>query len=277
MLMFNTPPDEISAEDRATVDGFVDRMLFEPRPGKSQALNAAVDACRTEIIAFTDDDALPHAGWLEAVIAPLVRMPDVDGVGGRVVPVYTESPPPRWYKRLVRRKQTHFLGPKHDHGSEARDYDVPEGTTLGPVPLGASCAWRTSTLRRVPFRSELGPNRATGMRGGEDTCLALEVLNGGGRIRYEPSAIVDHPVTSDRMTKEYVVEGFRRQGLEMGTILQILGRTVERPNRWRRTAGRRDLPAWVQRLWGPYRTLKRRIRREFASAVLASLSLDQKP
>ncbi len=90
------------------------------------------------IIAFTDDDALPHDGWLEAVIAPLERMEDVIGVGGPVVPIFEDVTAPAWYKRLVRRKATHFLGPKHDYGTVERDYVVPQGTALGPAPLGGT-------------------------------------------------------------------------------------------------------------------------------------------
>lgn len=273
LLVFNVAEDEIPADDLDGVAPLVDRVLFEPRPGKSVALNSAVEAAGSEIVAFTDDDAVPREGWLEAVVAPFEADGTLEGVGGRVVPVFPDAPPPAWYVRLVRRKPSHFLGPKHDLGDAEIDYELPLGDSISPVPLGANCAWRRSVLLRIPYREELGPNRATGMRGGEDTCLALEVLAAGGRIRYVPDAIVEHPVEPERMTRDYVIEGFRRQGREYGTVMRTLGRTVADPARMRRAANRGEDAWWLRTLQGPYKTFKRELRREFAREVCSSLSL----
>ncbi|MEM9379378.1 MAG: glycosyltransferase [Planctomycetota bacterium] len=273
VVAFNTEPSEISAADLAAVDPLVDRVLFEPRPGKSAALNTAVAACEREFIAFTDDDAIPAPGWLEAIVSPLVSDGEVAGAGGPVRPVFPEGGPPRWYRRLLHGKSTHFLGPRHDLGEGPRDYDHPTGGSISPTPLGANCAWRRDILVRFPYREELGPNRTTGMRGGEDTCLALEVMDAGERVRYAPSALVEHPVTPSRMTQDYVLEGFRLQGVEYGTILSLLGRTVADTSEMQRKARRGDTPWWLRSILGPYGTFKRNIRSEFARGACTSLSL----
>ncbi|MEM1451237.1 MAG: glycosyltransferase [Planctomycetota bacterium] len=273
LVAFNTEPSAISADDLASLEPLVDRVLFEPRPGKSAALNTAVAGCNSEILAFTDDDAIPAPGWLAAIVAPLRADGGLAGAGGRVRPVFPEGGPPRWYRRLVHGKDTHFLGPKHDLGDAERDYVHPTGGSISPTPLGANCAWRRDVLLRIPYREELGPNRTTGMRGGEDTCVALEVMDSGERVRYVPGALVEHPVTHERMTKEYVIEGFRLQGLEYGTILSLLGRTVPGTSKMRRKAMRRDAPWWLRSILGPYGTFKREIRSEFARGACASLSL----
>jgi len=274
LLVFNTDEAGLSAEDRGSVEPLVDRMLFESRPGKSAALNTAVAACSTELIAFTDDDALPAEGWLEALISRMEREPDLVGLGGRVLPLYLEGPPPGWYERLVGKKAASFLGPKNDLGGEPFDYAAPEGASFPSVPLGANCAWRRAVLLTYPYREALGPNRVTGMRGGEDTCVAMEILQAGGRVSYEPTATVHHPVAASRMTKEYVIDGYRCQGVEVGRILQVFGKTVENHDKWRRSAQRRPFPMWLQLIEGPYRTLKHQLRREFARAVCESLSIE---
>src|SRR5262245_11046394 len=66
----------------------------EPRPGKSIALGTALAAATGDVVAFTDDDVLVDAGWLEAI---RTAMADASTalVGGPVAPRW-ESPPPRW-------------------------------------------------------------------------------------------------------------------------------------------------------------------------------------
>ena len=99
----------------------VHRVISEPRPGKSLALNAAAAAARAEVCAFLDDDGLPEPGWLATLLASFEREGErLGGVGGRVLPREEESPD--WYRRLVEGRASHFLGPRHDLGNEARDY-----------------------------------------------------------------------------------------------------------------------------------------------------------
>src|SRR5216683_1570019 len=42
------------------------RREFEPRPGKSNALNRAIDVAKGDYIVWIDDDVLVDAGWLTA-------------------------------------------------------------------------------------------------------------------------------------------------------------------------------------------------------------------
>lgn len=44
------------------------RYVYEPRQGLSVARNTGVRAARGEIAAFLDDDAIPEAGWLSAIV-----------------------------------------------------------------------------------------------------------------------------------------------------------------------------------------------------------------
>src|SRR5580765_3816192 len=41
--------------------------LFVGQPGKSHAVNAALQAARGDLIAFTDDDVLPDPNWIAAL------------------------------------------------------------------------------------------------------------------------------------------------------------------------------------------------------------------
>ena len=43
------------------------RYVFEPRQGKSHALNTGIAHAKADVLAFTDDDVTFEGGWLGAV------------------------------------------------------------------------------------------------------------------------------------------------------------------------------------------------------------------
>ncbi|MEZ6003439.1 MAG: glycosyltransferase [Planctomycetota bacterium] len=225
-LIFNCAENAIPAVVRAELGALVDVLLFEPEPGKSNALNTAIARMQGEVIAFTDDDAIPGTGWLRALLQPFAEDAKVVGVGGPVLPQFDGDGPPTWYRRILARKPSTFLGPKHFMGNDPVDYTYPTGDKIDGVPLGANCAWRREALLRHPYPPTLGPNRATGLRGGEDTFVAIQIMAEGGRVVHQPSARVCHPVEAGRISREYVLNGHRIQATEYVRIMQHLGRPM---------------------------------------------------
>src|SRR5215469_11293809 len=57
------------------------RYLFEPKQGKSIALNTGIREAKGEVLAFMDDDVIVEPTWLRNVTAPLERG-ELSGVGG---------------------------------------------------------------------------------------------------------------------------------------------------------------------------------------------------
>jgi glycosyltransferase involved in cell wall biosynthesis len=74
------------------------RRLFEPTPGKSNALNLAIREARGDYILWTDDDALVDRQWLAAYARAIEERPRAVFFGGPVHPWFAE-PPPTWLKR----------------------------------------------------------------------------------------------------------------------------------------------------------------------------------
>jgi glycosyltransferase involved in cell wall biosynthesis len=70
------------------------RYAFEPRLGKSRALNAGIAAARGAVIALTDDDVSPADDWV-ATAATVLDQRGIDGAGGRILPRW-EADPPSW-------------------------------------------------------------------------------------------------------------------------------------------------------------------------------------
>src|SRR3954462_13260560 len=52
------------------------RTVFEPKRGKSRALNRALGVARGELLVFPDDDVEPLAAWLDELAAAAQRHPD---------------------------------------------------------------------------------------------------------------------------------------------------------------------------------------------------------
>lgn len=167
------------------------RYLFERRQGKSHALNSGIREARGNIIAFVDDDVWVEPTWLQNLTAAL-HNGQWSGAGGRILPEWTCSPP-RWLSL----KGRHALAPL-----VAFDLGLEPGQ-LNEAPFGTNMAFRKEMFEKYGgFRADLGPQAGSEIRG-EDTEFGDRLLAAGERLRYEPSAVVYHPVSENRIRKEY--------------------------------------------------------------------------
>ena len=167
------------------------RYVFEPRPGKSNALNAAIALATADVLAFADDDVTVHPQWLCNLAAPLMSGTWV-GSGGRVLPQWT-SAAPEWLDPEC----WMVVGPlvQFDIGLEAGQ--------LHETPVGTNMAFRRSVFERYGgFRADLGPCPGSEIRN-EDSEFGRRLLRASEPLYYTPSAIVYHPVPEDRLTKDY--------------------------------------------------------------------------
>jgi len=190
------------------------RYLFEPRQGKSFALNLGVEAATGEILAFVDDDIAVEPEWL-VNLADVFRDQRYDGVGGRIVPMWTCAQP-RWL-RMDGPYTLHGVLVAFEFGDERREL------TVGP--FGTNMAFRREVFEQHGgFRVDLGPTAGSEIRG-EDSEFCRRIMSAGCRICYEPRAIVRHPVPENRATKKYFQAWFfdhgraavRESGLPGGT------------------------------------------------------------
>jgi glycosyltransferase involved in cell wall biosynthesis len=95
--------DNGSRDGTAAVLGrYGDRVLavHEPKRGPSAARNAGIAATRNPLVAFTDADAIPEPGWLEALVAAAAAQPDVAIFGGRIAALVDAAPVARYAERL---------------------------------------------------------------------------------------------------------------------------------------------------------------------------------
>lgn len=274
ILSVNDSEAAFSAEVKKEFESLCTTLLFEPTPGKSHALNRAIEHSKGSILAFTDDDALPGPGWLRTLTAPLREEGSrLSGCGGPVFPVYPPGGAPSWFRYQLARRTSHFLGPYHHPSCQPHEYHR-DGSS---VPFGANCAYARSAIGESGFDPSLGPNRATGLRGGEDTELAKRILRRGERIRFVPDAVVYHPVAPDRMTKAYVKRGYFMQGVEQVRIGRALGAAA--PSKWllRARLMRNYLATPLHFFKSPESRFRKQMRRELRRGALHELQrLDRK-
>jgi glycosyltransferase involved in cell wall biosynthesis len=171
------------------------RYLLEPQQGLSWARNAGIRESRGDVLAFTDDDVIVETTWLWNLVAAL-DSGEWAGTGGRIIPLW-EQPRPRW------------LPPDKLRGGPFVAFDLgPVPLSLTEAPVGANMAFQKEVFRKYGgFRTDLG-RLADVLRGCEDTEFGQRLLIGGERLRYEPSAVVHHPVPQSRLRKKYLLSWF---------------------------------------------------------------------
>ncbi len=160
--------------------------LVEPRPGLDHARNRALAECTTDVLAYTDDDALPDERWTTALATAFEEEPDLAMVTGLVLPYALDTPAQQIFERLG----------GFGRGFRRRWASVAPGQAgrrlgAGEWGTGANMAFRRAALDRIGgFDPALDVGTATG--GGGDHDAFHRVLAAGLLARYEPAAIVFH-------------------------------------------------------------------------------------
>jgi glycosyltransferase involved in cell wall biosynthesis len=170
------------------------RYLFEPQRGKSHALATGIREAPSDVVAFMDDDVTVEPMWLQNLTAEL-HSGEWAGAGGRIV---LQWPPslPDWLA---------IEGPWVRHGLPAFDQGHEAQELIGP-PFGTNMAFRKEVFQKHGgFRTDLGPSPDNLIRS-EDIEFGRRLVAAGERLRYEPSAVVYHPVPENRIEKKYLLE-----------------------------------------------------------------------
>ena len=160
------------------------RYIVEPVAGLTHARNAGVRAARGELIAYTDDDAVPDSGWLAALAAEF-RDPTIAAVTGSI----------RYFK--ARENSREMSGEEAANAVRPRarfDRSTSEWFTravLGGVGDGGNMSFRRMLFDRHRFDNRLGRGRV--LEGGDEHVMFASVISQGHVIAHCPEAVVRHP------------------------------------------------------------------------------------
>lgn len=171
------------------------QYVFEGRQGHSRARNAGVAAAHGDILAFTDDDVLPHPDWVARAVETMEAW-KADGAGGRVLP-HWEVPPPRWVSRSPRFRGILALM-EYPEREVLRD-----GTGQGAQIRGANMMFRKILFDRLGlFETSLG-RLGNKLGTTEDDDFVWRAVKAGHTLVYDPRLAVDHRIGPDRLRRSY--------------------------------------------------------------------------
>lgn len=177
------------------------RYVFEAKQGLAHARNAGIRSARAPIIAFTDDDVTVAPNWLATIKQTFDDHPEVDCIGGRVLPQWRPSPPP-WLTR-------EHWGPLAllDYGDEPFYVTASRRLCL----IGANTAFRKDVFSRIGM---LAPHVQSVKRevATEDHEILLRLWRSGGQGLYTPDLLVMSEISPDRLTKHYHRRWHQRNG-----------------------------------------------------------------
>lgn len=194
-------------------------------PGQIAAMNRGLEVVDGDIVAFTDDDAVPRSDWLRRIVAHYDD-PEVGGVGGRdCIHPQKEGRYGQvravgqitWFGRIIGKHHLELNGPptEVDHLK------------------GVNMSFRRRLIR--PFDENiLGPHF-------NDTDQSLSVRSAGYSLIYDPQAVVDHyPAPRPDSVAGRDLFDPRQVYLDAHDHAYIL---------------RKHLPPWRAAAWLPYLTL----------------------
>src|SRR5918911_3535260 len=195
IVVDNNSPDQT----REVVDSFIApghtnlRFLFEGRQGVAHARNTALAHARGKILAFTDDDVRVAPDWIRMIKRSLEEHPEVDCVGGKVLPLWREEPPA-------------WLTVKHWSPLALVDYGEKNVYTNTDWPLclvTANLAIRREVFDRIGLFAPACQRVKDGIGSTEDHELQLRFWETGGQGLYDPRLVVHADVQPERMAKDY--------------------------------------------------------------------------
>ncbi len=162
------------------------RYVYEERAGISNARNSGRTAARGNVIAYTDDDAIPHPGWM-AKIRDHFLGSGSDYLAGRVE-LKLDAPLPDWFSEGLL-----WVTGKSPFGDQVRVLE-------SECPISANCAIRAEVFDAV------GGYDPRISYYGEEVNFFYRVKGKGFITIYRPDIVVDHHVPAARLTKAALKE-----------------------------------------------------------------------
>jgi glycosyltransferase involved in cell wall biosynthesis len=175
----DTPTLEFLA--RRDNGGLTLRVVTVDEPGTVVARNKGIEECSADVMATTDDDAVPCPEWVQRIHDHFAADPQLGGLGGRDRCFDGEKFDDRRKSPVGRRQWFgRFIGNHHLGYGPARPVDHFKG---------ANMSFRRKAIGSLRFDKRLRGRGAVPL---EDTSFSLAVRRAGWKLIYDPLVLVEH-------------------------------------------------------------------------------------
>ncbi len=190
------------------------RYILEPRQGLAIARNTGVKHSKADIIAFTDDDAIPDPSWVKKITERFANLDaSVAVMGGEVRPIW-EAPRPTWLTDALMRPLSAglFWGPT------ARILRGDEWL------VEVNIAYRKSRIIEFGgFPENLGRIGDSLLSG--EGCINILLARAGLNAFYDPDIIVGHHIPAGRLNMNWFRRRFFWQGVSNCRVSEYIEET----------------------------------------------------
>lgn len=180
------------------------KYLFERRQGLNFARNCGVQQAHSNIIAFLDDDAIPHSHWIKMLLDSY-RDSSIGCVGGKIIPSFPgDVKLPYWTSNIFNGYFSGFdLGITH----------IKELTENDGFPYGANISFKKEAIISAGLFNPALDRCGKNLIAGGETEMCIRLYRGGWKILYNPRAVVHHLISPDRLKRDYFLEHVKGEGI----------------------------------------------------------------
>jgi glycosyltransferase involved in cell wall biosynthesis len=190
---------------KTVVPSFVD-VIQSDGFGLSRARNAGVKYSKSEVVVFIDDDAVADKDWLRRIWENYSD-PSVVGVGG-FVKAFWKNGKLKWFPEEL----NWVVGCSYAGMSKRKE----------PIrnPIGCNMSFRRSAFDLAGYFKPGVGRLGKALLDGEEPEFSMRVLGAmpAAKIVNEPSAVVYHKVSANRMSLSYLLKRSFYQGFSKGMI-----------------------------------------------------------
>jgi len=174
------------------------RYVLEKNKGLSFARNRGIQEALSPVITYIDDDAEATPGFLQSIVNFMEANTAIVGIGGKVIPKYSESEEPKWMSKYL----DGFVG-RMDYGSSPKQFD----NTM-KYPAGCNMTYTKAILQKAG-----GFNNQLTFRS-DDKYIFYQVSKLSSDIYYLPEAMLYHNIDKDRLSFANFQKLFLKSGNE---------------------------------------------------------------
>lgn len=183
------------------------KYIVEKQKGLSAARNRGIKESSGEIVIFIDDDAEVTKNYIEEAIKFFEVYPEIDAMGGKIIPKYENDEGPKWMSIFL-----WGLVTKCDWGNKIRKYPYSK------YPPGCSMSFRKKIFDEIGlFNTDLTLRC-------DDKYIFKQMDKFKKKYLYNPKFLVYHNIDKDRLTDDSVKRISMLVGI--GEKLRLSNRSV---------------------------------------------------